>query len=372
MKTSRWSSLLAVCLAALASSAGAQEPENNRWIVQFEGSQPEAEREALIAYAGGQSIKRLGFINGRAVRGPESMVATLRGSILVKRVERDVLRHATAKPVPSQVLPWGVDRIDAEKAWTAATGFGVKVAVLDTGISLSHPDLKGNIGGGYNTIDPSRAAEDLNGHGSHVAGIIAAVNNGIGVVGVAPVVSLYAVQVLSAAGSGYCSDIIEGIGWSADNGMKVANMSFGGSQACPGEIDALDQAVAVGVTLVAAAGNNSGGSVDWPARHDKVIAVSATNADNQFAFFSSAGAEVDLAAPGVSIYSTYKKNGYTTLSGTSMAAPHVSGAAALVLQKYPSFTPAQVKARLESTAENLGLSANKQGAGLVDAEAVVR
>lgn len=372
MKTSRWSNLLAACLAALVSSAGAQEPESDRWIVQFEGSQPETEREALIAYAGGQSIKRLGFINGRAVRGPESMVATLRGSILVKRVERDVLRHATVKPAQSQALPWGVDRIDAEKAWAAATGNGVKVAVLDTGISLSHPDLKDNIKGGYNAINPSRAAEDQNGHGSHVAGIIAAVDNGIGVVGVAPQASLYAVQVLSAAGFGYCSDIIEGIGWSAGNGMKVANMSFGGSAPCQGESDALDQAVAAGVTLVAAAGNNSGGAVDWPARHDKVIAVTATNANDQFAPFSSAGTEVDLAAPGVSIYSTYKKNGYKTLSGTSMAAPHVSGAAALVLQKNPSFTPAQVKARLESTAENLGLSPQQQGKGLVDAEAAVR
>lgn len=375
MNTLRWSNLLLVFLATLTTSAVAQEPENDRWIVQFEGTQVEAEREALIGYAGGQSIKRLPLINGRAVKGPEYMAAVLRSSILVKRVERDVLRHATAKLPADQVLPWGVDRIDAEKAWAGATGItgsGVKVAVLDTGISFSHPDLKGNVKGGYNTISPSMAPEDQNGHGSHVAGIIAAVDNTIGVVGVAPMASLYAVQVLNAAGWGYCSDIVEGLDWSITNHMQVANMSYGSSEPCSGEIDALNKAYAAGITLVAAAGNNYGGAVDWPAKHPNVIAVTAITQNNQFASFSSQGPEVGFAAPGDSIYSTYKKGGYKTLSGTSMAAPHVSGVSALVLQKNPKFRPDDVKKKLESTAENIGLPPEQQGKGLVDAEAAVR
>lgn len=373
--------LAAFAAAFMAGGAHGQEPENDRWIVQFEGAPGENEIEALIGHAGGQTIKRLPLVNGRAVRGSESMVSVLRTSILVKRVEKDVIRKATAKPAPGQSLPWGVDRIDAELAWGSATGSGVKVAVLDTGISLSHPDLKENIKGGYNAIDPAKSPEDQNGHGSHVAGTIAAVNNSLGVVGVAPKASLYAVQVLTASGWGYCSDIIEGLTWSINNKMQVANMSYGGSEPCNGEIDALNQAYDAGITLVAAAGNNYGGEVDWPAKHDKVIAVTAINASGGIASFSSKGPEVDLTAPGVSIYSTYKKGGYQVLSGTSMAAPHVSGVAALVLQKNPGFIPDKVKARLESTAECLstlggcttnGTRNELQGYGLVDAEAAVR
>jgi subtilisin family serine protease len=375
MKQLRLIGLLMLAAASMTGRAFAQEPngvpsepENDRWIVQFEGTPSENEIDALISYTGGQTIKRLHLINGRAVRGSESMVAVLRTSILVKRVEKDVIRKATAaKPAPGETLPWGVDRIDAEKAWATSKGNGIKVAVLDTGISLSHPDLKDNIKGGYNTIDPSKAPEDQNGHGSHVAGTIAAVHNSIGVVGVAPQASLYAVQVLSASGWGYCSDIIEGLGWIVNKGMKVANMSYGGSEPCDGEITALNLADADGITLVAAAGNNSGGPVDWPAKHEKVIAVTAINGSNGFASFSSQGDEVDLTAPGVSIPSTYKKAGYKTLSGTSMAAPHVSGTAALVLEKNANLTPAQVKSCLQDTAKKLGLPPEQQGSGLVDA-----
>lgn len=380
MKQLRSTGLLMLVVASMTGGAFAQEPngapsepENDRWIVQFEGAPSENEIDALISYTGGQTVKRLHLINGRAVRGPESMVATLRTSILVRRVEKDVIRKATAKPAPGQSIPWGVDRIDAEKAWGTSTGSGVKVAVLDTGISLSHPDLKDNINTScsYNAIDPSKAPEDQNGHGSHVAGTIAASNNSIGVVGVAPKATLCAVQVLSASGWGYCSDIIEGLSWVIGKGIKVANMSYGGSELCSGEKEALDSADAAGITLVAAAGNNYGGAVDYPAKHDKVIAVTAINSSNGFASFSSQGDAVDLTAPGVAIPSTYKKAGYKTLSGTSMAAPHVSGVAALVLEKKPSFTPDQVKKCLQNTAESLGLSANQQGAGLVDAEKAV-
>jgi len=382
MKQLRSIGLLMLAAASMNGGAFAQEPngappepENDRWIVQFEGVPSENEIDALISYTGGQTVKRLHLINGRAVRGPESMVATLRTSILVKRVEKDVIRKATAaKPAPGESLPWGVDRIDAETAWGTSKGNGVKVAVLDTGISLSHPDLKDNINTNcsYNAIDPSKAPEDQNGHGSHVAGTIAAVHNSIGVVGVAPEASLCAVQVLSASGFGYCSDIIDGLTWIIGKGIKVANMSYGGSEACELESEKLAEAYANGITLVAAAGNNYGGPVDYPAADPNVIAVTAINSSNGFASFSSQGTEVDLTAPGVAIPSTYKKAGYKTLSGTSMAAPHVSGAAALVLQNKPtSFAPADVKNCLQSTSEPLGLSANKQGAGLVDAEKAV-
>ena len=378
MKQLRLIALLILSVVSLTGGVFAQEPdetpaepENNRWIVQFEGTPSENEIEALLSHTGGQTIKRLKLINGRAVRGSESMVAALRTSIMVKRVEKDVIRKATAKPpkpTPDETIPWGVAHIGAETAWSTSTGNGVKVAVLDTGISLSHPDLQANIKGGYNAINPSKPPEDLNGHGSHVSGTIAAALNSIGVAGVAPQASLYAVQVLGASGSGYCSDIIEGLDWSISNGMQVANMSYGGPDLCDGEKEALDLADAAGITLVAAAGNNYGGAVDYPGAYEKVIAVSAINSSNAFASFSSQGSEVDLTAPGVSIPSTYKKGGYKTLSGTSMAAPHVSGVAALVLQLHASMTPAQVRNCLQSTAVHLaGLTDAQQGSGLVNA-----
>ncbi|MBZ0093783.1 MAG: S8 family peptidase [Sulfuricella sp.] len=402
MKQLRSTGLLMLVVASMTGGAFAQEPngapsepENDRWIVQFEGAPSENEIDALISYTGGQTVKRLHLINGRAVRGPESMVATLRTSILVMRVEKDVIRRATAqpsKPAPGEAIPWGVRRIDAEKAWGTSTGSGVKVAVLDTGISLSHPDLKNNIpplkdiskNCSYNAIDPSKAPEDQNGHGSHVAGTIAAVrNNGIGVVGVAPEATLCAVQVLNAAGFGYCSDIIDGLSWVINKDpltgecnprAKVINMSYGGADLCTSEGELLDQAHdCARITLVAAAGNNSGGAVDYPAAYvnvkmlQPVIAVTAIDCKDKFAFFSSQGEQVDLTAPGVAIPSTYKRGGYKTLSGTSMAAPHVSGVAALVLKKNPNLTPDQVKTYLQNTAVNLGLDIKQQGAGLVNA-----
>jgi subtilisin len=264
-----------------------------------------------------------------------------------------------------------VDRIDAEKVWSTTTADTIKVAVVDSGIDLDHPDLSSNIKGGINTISSSRSADDDNGHGSHVAGIIAALNNSTGVVGVGHRIDLYAVKVLNRNGSGDISDIIEGIQWSINNGMAIINMSLGTSSDIQSFHDAVIAAKNAGVVVVAAAGNSgpSDNTVIYPARYPQVIAVSAVNSSNNISGFSSRGPEVDLTAPGESIYSTYRSGGYRTMSGTSMASPHVAGAAALVLSNHPGFTPDQVQTHLMNNAELLnGLNSNQQGAGLVDAE----
>lgn len=251
----------------------------------------------------------------------------------------------------------------------------MKLAIVDTGIDLDHKDLQANIAGGVNTINPLKTANDDNGHGTHVAGIAGAINNTIGVVGVAPQVSLYAVKVLGRNGAGWLSDLIEGLTWCIDNGVQVVNMSLGSNSDNQSFHDAVTAVYNAGISQVAAAGNNGDGygtgtgAVTYPAAYPEVIAVTATDSTDNLALFSSYGSAADLAAPGVSVYSTWNNGYYYTLSGTSMACPHVAGVAALRLALYPGETPDQVKAALEASAEDLGdLGWDPYfGAGLVDA-----
>jgi subtilisin family serine protease len=255
---------------------------------------------------------------------------------------------------------------------TGNTGRGIKVAILDTGIDSTHPDLV--IAGGVNfagtTKDGSTNPADWadgHGHGTHCAGIVAARNNSIGVVGVAPDATLYAVKVLSDSGTGYTSDIIQGLDWCAANGIQVASMSLGGGGTSSLQA-ACDNAFAKGVVLVAAAGNSSG-PVSYPAAYSSVIAVSATDSTDRLASFSCYGPQIAVAAPGVNIYSTYKGGTYAYMSGTSMACPHVTGSAALVWASGVTSAPA-VRERLTGTAEDLGPAGfdNSYGYGLVDAQ----
>ncbi|MBI2332983.1 MAG: S8 family serine peptidase [Chloroflexi bacterium] len=289
--------------------------------------------------------------------------------------------------IGAQTLPTGVDRIDAEQTATHTNkGTGVNVAVIDTGIDLTHPDLSANIVGGKN-CSTGKSYSDGNGHGSHVAGTIAAVNNTEGVVGIAPEAKLWAVRVLDNRGSGSWSSVICGIDFvtskaPANGGpITVANMSLGGTGSDDGNCgltnnDALHQAicrsVAAGVTYVVAAGNETDNAANHvPAAYDEVITVSALSdsdgksggtggaptcrtceLDDYFATFSNFGADVDSAAPGVCILSTWKGGGYNTISGTSMASPHVAGVAALYIATHAGATPAQVKDALIAAQES--------------------
>jgi len=368
---------IASLLALTATPFSASGAPQNRKIVVFDGTVNEPAREAIINGAGGVIEKNLPLIDGAVVLLPAQADEALGQVPGVLRVDDDLRVYAVGKtppPQPAETLPWGVNRIDADLAWATSTGAGVKVAILDTGIDIDHPDLAANIKGGVNTINPLKSFNDDNGHGTHVAGIVAAADNEIGAVGVAPQAHLYGVKVLNRQGWGWLSDIIEGLQWSIDNGMQVVNMSFGSSSDNQSFHDAITAAYNAGITLVAAAGNSGpeDNTVIYPAKYSEVIAVSATDSTDGQPYWSSRGPEVDLAAPGASIYSTYKGDTYATLSGTSMAAPHVTGTAALVLGKNSALTPAQVTDILKATAEWLpGLTSNQQGAGLVDAEKAV-
>ena len=275
-----------------------------------------------------------------------------------------------------QVTPTGIDRIDLDKRLPLGTGVSVNggVAVLDTGIDLDHPDLNVSTLSKYCVSwDGKDSADDDNGHGTHVAGIIGAKDNNIGVVGVAPGVTLYSVKVLDKNGSGTLNSIICGIAWitgTVTNGTDIdaANMSFGGY--CPASnpicfvVDSLignllqTSTNVANVVYVASAGNDASNAIDyWPARFDEVITVSAIDdsdgrcgsqlSDDKFAPFSNFGPVVDIAAPGVDILSTYP-NGYAISSGTSMAAPHVTGATILYKADNPTATVAEIRAAILS------------------------
>lgn len=367
--------------------------QSNRRIVVFDDKVVNAQaKEAIIKGAGGVVTKHLKIINAVAVYLPEQAEAALKSDSRIKRVDPDVVVQATGisgkgKPSPAQppqTLPWGIDRVEADLAWLQTTGTGVRVAIVDTGIDLSHPDLQNNIKGGVNTINPVKSANDDNGHGTHVAGTVAAVNNTIGVVGVGNTASLYAVKVLDRNGSGFLSDVIEGLDWAVANGMQVVNMSLGTNSDVQSFHDAVIRVNQAGIVEVAAAGNDSG-AVDFPGAYPEVISVAAVqkNSDGTLsaASFTSRGPEVDLSAPGVSILSAYKGSTYATLSGTSMAAPHVTGAAALVLTRPVGtndtngngrWDPSEVQVKLQETAENIGLDTALFGSGLVRADLAIQ
>lgn len=379
--------ILSLVSVALVSQAK-PEPMERKIVIFESGVLNEPTKEALIKKFGGIKIKDLTLINGKVVLLPPKAKAALIKEPGVLRIDDDVEVFTLAKPIkiektksqPAEVLPWGVDRIDAEKVWGITTADPIKVAILDTGIDVKHPDLTDNLKGGVSTVWYTTSFNDDNGHGTHVAGITAAIDNTIGVIGVGPKIDLYAVKVLDRRGSGYLSDVIEGLDWAIQNGMQVVNMSLGTSSDVLSFREAVQRVNTAGIIQVAAAGN-TGGSVIYPAAYPEVIAVSATDQSDNLASWSSRGPEIDLAAPGVSIYSTYKGQTYKTLSGTSMAAPHVTGVAALVLTQLAkcdidlngSCSPAETQQRLEATAEDLGVIGrdNLYGAGLVDAEKAV-
>ncbi|MCG2717786.1 MAG: S8 family peptidase, partial [Nanoarchaeota archaeon] len=237
--------------------------------------------------------------------------------------------------LPSNTMPWGINKVGGSNG-----GTDILVAVLDTGVDRDHPDLVENIVScstfGY------RSCDDDNGHGSHVAGTILANggSDGLGIVGVAPEAKLMAIKVLDRKGRGYTDDIAAGIYYAADNGANIISMSLGGSTESLLMKDAIDYATENGVLVVASAGNSGPAldSIGYPAANPKVIAVAAFYESNLIASFSSRGIndgdwvieerEIEFAAPGVYVESTWRTGCYNTISGTSMAAPHITGLAA--------------------------------------------
>lgn len=282
-------------------------------------------------------------------------------------------------------IPEGVQMVGAPKYWEDAyNGKGVVVAVLDTGAQVDHPDLQGQIIGGRNFTDDHNANPDNfydnNGHGTHVAGTIAANFVG-GIVGVAPQAKLLICKVLDAEGSGTYEGIVRAIeyaiNWEGPNGEKVRviNMSLGGPEGTDELYAAVKSAVDNEIAVVVAAGNEGDDNEDthefaYPAAYNEVIEIGAIDYDRKLAYFSNNNIEVDAVAPGVDILSTYPGSKYARLSGTSMAAPHAAGVLALIIQRAEfefnrSLTEAEIYAQLIKNTESLGYRKSSEGNGLI-------
>ncbi|GAB3030943.1 S8 family peptidase [Spirosoma pulveris] len=247
-------------------------------------------------------------------------------SIVPDQVVSLAVPTGTDITIGAQTIPWGIERVGGVRAYTGSN----KAWVLDTGIDFDHPDLNVDVALCRNFNNPRRNADDDNGHGSHVAGTIGAKNNDFGVVGVAPGVRVIAVKVLAASGSGSYSGVIAGIDYVASAGAPgdVANMSLGGPVYAPVD-EAVKGAASKGILFALAAGNesqNANNSSPGRTEAQNVYTVSAHDYNDKFASFSNFGnPPIDWCAPGVSILSTWRSGGYRTISGTSMATPHVAG-----------------------------------------------
>ncbi len=263
---------------------------------------------------------------------------------------------------------WSLDRLRAEQVWRKSKGRGVVVAVVDTGVQADHPDLKGRVLKGRDFVEHDRNAADRNGHGTHVAGIIAAnAGNKRGIAGLAPQARILPVRVLNSAGSGNTADASRGIVWAVNKGADVINLSFAGKDLDVQMQKAVRYAVNKGVVVVAAAGNEGcSAPTTYPAALPGVIGVGATNRYDRVAPFSTCGPAVDVSAPGVSIRSTMIKRpsmglpcrygqSYCMMSGTSMASPHVAAAAAILISRtHHRLSAARVGDLLTSRADDIG------------------
>ncbi|MHC4326610.1 MAG: S8 family serine peptidase, partial [Planctomycetota bacterium] len=349
--------VLVVCLvsAGLAGAANdnAGGPERVPVLIGFRQT-PGPSDQALVRAHGGVIKYTYTLVPGIAASVPRAAIDGLSRNPNVTMVDEDLTVHAIDAELDNT---WGVKRIGAGAVHNSNNkGTGIKVAVIDTGIDYTHPDLDGNYAGGKDFVNNDDDPMDDHYHGTHVAGTIAAEDDGFGVVGVAPEARLYGLKVLSASGSGNYSDIIAALQWAVNNGMQVTNNSYG-SSGDPGDLvrNAFNEAAAAGIVNVCAAGNSgnvpgTGENMIYPAKFASCIAVAATTSSDVRASFSSTGSDMTLAAPGANILSTFLFGLHLPLDGTSMACPHVAGAAALCIAAGVS----DVEGQLIATADDLG------------------
>ncbi len=340
-------------------------------LVKFLDELPADTINQLVAQVNGQVHAQISGIGVTMLKVPAGEALQAAGILNtqegVEYAEPNYLAYAmdTTPNDPSWSSQYGPNRIQAMQAWDITTGStSIVLAVVDTGVDLDHPDLASKIVAGYDFANGDNNAQDDNGHGTHVAGIAAAAsNNGVGIAGVSWGARIMPVKVLDANGSGSYSNIASGVIWAADNGAKVINLSLGGSSSSSAMEDAINYAYNAGVAIFAAAGNSGSAGVLYPAAYANAIAVAATDSSNNVASFSTYGPEVEVAAPGVSIYATYLNDTYASLSGTPMATPHVAGVAAVLAGQSGFGTPAAIRAALQATALDRGAAGWDQNYG---------
>ncbi|MBX2998132.1 MAG: S8 family serine peptidase [Caldilineaceae bacterium] len=304
------------------------------------------------------SVENNGLVTGVPilVEGPTGRVGTAaQGTIPASPIQVNDPDFNNSMRVYAPAL------IDLTWAWRFSMGNpAIVLAVVDSGVNALHPDLNGRVLAGYDFVNKDDDPQDDHGHGTHIAGIIAAVaNNGIGSAGICPLCSILPVKVLDASNTGTWANVAAGIVYAVDNGAHVINLSLGGSSNTQVIQDAISYAAAHGVLVVAAAGNSRSDDYFYPAALEDVLAVSATRQDDTRWSLSNFGDWIDVTAPGYAIFSTYHAldnfyNGYTFMSGTSMAAPHVVGLAGLLLSQQPARTSADLRRLILESATDLG------------------
>ena len=341
-------------------------------LVAFDAAVPSLVRKAVHAANGATVRQNLGFQDVDVVTLPSGVdpltaAGVYGASPFVDFAEPNYVFTATGVPNdPNYSTMYGLDKIDAPEGWDLAYGpgsfpssGGIRVGVVDTGVDKSHADLGTKVKACAQALTSfgilqNGSCSDDHGHGTHVAGTIAALtNNGTGVAGVAPNADLAICKALNLAGTGFASDIIKCINWlRTTGGARIISMSIGSTGTTTAYDRELSAAAAAGVLLIAAAGNDGDTTMNYPAGHKDVVSVAATDRDDARADFSNCNADVEVAAPGVDILSTVP-GGYGTMSGTSMATPHVSGVAAVVMWQ-KGLTAAQTRSLLSSSADDLG------------------
>ncbi|MEF2968996.1 S8 family peptidase [Paenibacillus sp. M1] len=299
-----------------------------------------------------------------------------RFGLLVEEDSKAIV-HSAATTGKEQSIgtPWGVRRIGAPEAWSVSTGNQIRIGVIDTGADFSHPDLRNSLARGVNLLNQMTPPYDDNGHGTHIAGTIAASGGSKGMMGVAPRSLIYPVKAFDHNGSAYVSDIILGIDWCVQNRMHIINMSFGMKNKSQALLNTIRRAYNAGIVVVASSGNDKKSrNADYPARYPYTISVGATGRDGKIASFSNYGPRIDIYAPGEKVKSSWLGGGYREMNGTSMATSHVSGSIALLLAYRPGLSPGEIKRRLRRTARPLASPSAKAktGAGEVNAARLVR
>lgn len=367
-----WGVVGCAAIPGATTPASRMAPPDVTWLDAPTGTYV-ADR-VIVKRKGGQAIRSImGLRSVQAIDGladtaiyqvpagstVAATLASLRQDPAVAYAEPDYIYHAFGDlharatvndPMLSQL--WGIAKMQVPQAWDTTTGDpAIVVAVVDTGVDYNHADLKGQVIKGPDVAGNDSDPMDDQGHGSHVAGTIAALgNNGVGVVGVAYHTKILAVKVLGSDGSGDTSTIARGILKAAELGARVINLSLGGPQQSSTLKDAVDQATAKGALVVVAAGNDGNSTVNYPAGYPNALSVGATDRSDVRASFSQNGSTLDLAAPGKDIMSS-TEGSYKSHSGTSMASPHVAGAAALLLAKNSKLTVQQLRDALTSTGD---------------------
>jgi subtilisin len=415
MKRMVWARLMVsivmaiILIGSLAVTASAVDLR--RIVVFREGTLVDVQQQ-VVALSGSSVLHILSLINALAIElpalSPEAALAILQALPVVLRIDGDPLiglqgqggdgSFVTPGAAPTQEFyPWGIDWIgaaDVQAQDPGLAGDGVKVALIDTGVDPTHPDLKQNIIGGYNAMagqDPKNWGDD-NGHGTHVAGTLAARFNDVGVIGVAPRVRIYVFKALDQNGMGRTSDVINALQRVTPD-MRIIAGSCGTDLVWPSFEDAIHRLYQAGKLMVFSAGNycttssaqGQGGDasctttppadIKFPARYPGVIAVGASDANDQVPSFSRSGpamADHGVVAPGVNIFSTTRGGGYGWMSGTSASTPHVTGTVALALQLRPNLSYEALLALLQHTAQVLSYPPEQQGAGRINVEQMVR